>query len=672
MFKIEQSLLIKKPNVELSLMSIINQYYKEMHMLISNIHLTHVMMQDNVSKIFPLETNKYDGAWYKNILVASNIIFDRLHMVIDPSIQYDEVFKNEEECNFKSLATVWNKINFIVKYNMNEVDWKNKVKEWNIIATSRKLEELISTGVKINQPLLESIEFDVEKYKSVPKQLDATKNFEFDNLVNVLKGEEKVVKAEKIETESTLADLIEEEKALSIVNEESKNNVVNNVEEVKPIIINPRTDSPLPQPQQQTITIEPKPEIEASLGIEKKPVSPVKKEMDQILRWISTREVAIKSYKSKLRLGYDPEELKRIEAKLKDIANEQSANDLLIAEAKKLIPPHAKKAEMDAILRWINSKNQEISKFKKLLSGSAMVNDSERLEKAIDNVKNEIQMIDGMISEARSFLPKDPMIKEMAALLRWTDARKSDINAYKRKLAKEDNINDELKLIEKEMVIVDKRIDNISNQIVIANKNRPIDPLKSEMDEILKWIEAKEKDILLAKKELNKYEKELNNVLKLKSDVEKELEEITGKLNFAEQDLDILKKQQNVIEAIDNIDKKIENTSDKSSTNLVVKKHVNDKSLSTDDELDRINQEMELVKKKYNKITTEYEAALQKYKVEVKILQTAFEVLPKSLHKIASSNVDKMIDHLLEEGYIRTDEEKENEAKKEKPILVRN
>ena len=62
MFKIEQSLLIKKPNVELSLMAIIEEYYKEMHMLISNIHLTHVIMKDNVGKVFPLETNKYDGS----------------------------------------------------------------------------------------------------------------------------------------------------------------------------------------------------------------------------------------------------------------------------------------------------------------------------------------------------------------------------------------------------------------------------------------------------------------------------------------------------------------------------------------------------------------------------------------------------------------------------------
>ena len=136
----------------------------------------------------------------------------------------------------------------MVKYNLQESEWLNMCKQFNVQSTSRKLEEIIARKVVINLPLLRSISLNIEKYRSVAKTLDNQGTADYDNLLSLLVPKQ---------TEQTPSSNMASQDQSSL-------------------------DSTKPQTMPST-----------SLLVNKEakgPLSPIKKEMDQILKWIKLRE----------------------------------------------------------------------------------------------------------------------------------------------------------------------------------------------------------------------------------------------------------------------------------------------------------------------------------------------------------------------------------------------
>ncbi len=634
MFKIEQSLLIQNPIFEVSLLSILDEYYKEMSMLINNIYLTHVSLSDKVGNVFPIKTNLYDASWYKNLLIASNIILDRFHNLIDPSIAYDSMFNNESTCDFVALANIWNKINFIIKYNLTDQDWKRHCERWDILATTHKIEKLITSNIRIDTSLLRTISLDMNSYKSVPKEIEDDSSF--DNFIDTLTGKETTI----IETE--------------------KSDDINNVESLSQDIKQVQNEDAYSK-EQVPSSVNVKTNID---GQTRKELSPVKKEMDHLIKWIKEKESDLHAYNLRMKYGYDPELYKRIEKQLLIINDEKIYVDNQIIDAKKYMPISPLKKELEQLLAWINEKQAIIKKQNDRNSGKSLLTDLKDAEKLLSLVYDELNLVNEQTNIARQFLPKDPMLKELSTLNHWIEKRMIDVRAYKRKLNKNENINSELEAIEKEMAIVNNKLDDIDKNIVILNKNKPISPLKAEMDEVLHWINNKEKEVKQYKTQQKSNQtpakvstfanrqpvaNDWNNSHKKNSYASQEMKELERELLENNEPINEPKSENNLVTPI------------KPTQPMIVKRQTNhddDSNANIDNELKDILNEMSIVKEKYHRVNQQYREALEKYRIEAKILETAFEILPKDLKEKAFSKLPTMIDHLLHEGYISEDDDR--------------
>lgn len=575
MFKIEKALLITQQNAhDIAFINVIKQFLKETNMLVSNIHLTHVHMKEDVGSEFPLDTNLYDGAWYKNLLIAAEIIIDRLHSRISENKDYLKMFDDIQTCDFVEFAKKWNKINFMVKYNVEESDWDNLCKEYNIYATSRKLEEIIAKGVTINLPLLKSISLEVDKYKSIAKNLDSIGGADYDSLLSLLAPK----KMDEI------------------------------VEQTSPSTETQEVSSPV-----GGVTT-------VSVIKEKAPLSPIKKEMDQILKWIKLRDEEISLWKQKQSRGYDPEEYKAINDKLATLEKEMAINEELLVEAKKLLPTDPMAKDMAQVLKWVKDREASIKKWKKQQDvNAASKEELKQIEKYLLLIEKELTQINSELQIAKSYIPVDPKAKEMVAILNWVKSRQQDIKLYKKQQAGQ-SINDELKLIEKELAITEKNSKEIETTIKYINSNKPVDPLKNELDELLKWVNIKNKEISAAKIAEKKLAKK-KQVL-LANEIKKETSDLL----------------------VSNVSK---------DDNLVEKKEL------TPPELKTLPNNLPPIPSNELKINVSEEKLLdiaEVYKVEAEVLKTAIEILPRELAKSGKKSLPQMLQHLLEEGYIEVNE----------------
>lgn len=602
MFKIEKTLLISQNVDNLAFINVIKQFLKETNMLISNIHLTHVQLKKDIGDSFPLETNLYDGSWYKNLLIAAEIIIDRLHSRIDPNKDYLKMFDDIHDCDFVEFAKKWNKINFMVKYNLQESEWLNMCKQFNVQSTSRKLEEIIARKVVINLPLLRSISLNIEKYRSVAKTLDNQGTADYDNLLSLL--------------------------------------VPKQVEQIPTTTTTDQTQTSNQPTQTQTMP-------STSLLVNKEvkgPLSPVKKEMDQILKWIKLREEEIRLFKNKMNKSVDPQELKAIDRQLEAIRKELESNENLLKSAKGLVPVDPLAKDMAQIARWAKEQEDAIKRFHKSRSGDASAKEElKELEKFLAAIQKESVFVNDELAKAKNLLPTDPMVREMSNILSWIKSRQPDIRAYKRKLVGE-SINDELKLIERELSLLDGRETEIETTIRYINSNRPIDPYKKELDELLRWISAKEKEIRKERQTV------ANQISAVDQEVNKQLYRLLDAIDpFHERLKREIKYTDNQIKDAQNeLDSPRSKDTSKRKVLLAPPSQVENKNVLAP----TIQPPAPVVKYDKEKL---YDIA-KVYDVEAEVLMAAIEILPKELAMRGRKEIPKMLQHLLDNGYIEINE----------------
>lgn len=600
MFKIENTLLLTKNIDDLTLKNVIKEFLKETNMLVSNVHLTHVQLAKTIGDLFPLETNKYDGSWYKNLLIAAEIIIDRLHARIDENKDYLKMFNDIHDCDFLAFAKKWNKINFMVKFNLSDEEWERITKAYNIYATSRKLEEIIAKKVGIDLKLLQSLSLELNQYRSVAKRLDEKQQNDYDSFI----------------AEFIPKPIDQPQQML-----QAQADGQNQQHQAVPNLV--------PQPQMQAKT-------------ERGPLSPLKKEMDQILRWVKIREEEIKNYKQKMAKGYDVEEYKKILSQLEKVKVELEQTDDAINATKKILPVDPIAREMAQIERW--SREQQAA-FKKYLKNKnndySSKEELKHVESCLTKVQSELLMIEEELKQAKLSVPLDPLAREMAQILNWIKSRQSDIKAYKRQQAGE-SVNDELKLIEKELEIIHHRSSDISATIDFIHQQRPVDPYKKELDELLRWIASKEKEIRKLKASTSNQERQLKQALldQIRREIaslDNEIFKTENLLSINEElkdiDHEIANKQQILLNYQPKHEQKptveIDEITVEPIKKPVVVKHINDQEL-----LD----------------------IAQVYNVEAAVLRTAIEVMPEELAKYGKQALPKMLRHLLDEGYIEVKE----------------
>ncbi len=578
MFKIEKALLLgQEQNNNLTFINVIKEFFKETNMLVSNIHLTHIHLSKEVGNSFPVETNEYDGSWYKNLLIASEIIIDRLYSRIDENKDYIKMFDDVTTCDFVEFSKKWNKINFMVKYNLPEYEWEKLAKELSIPATSRKLEELIAKGVTINLPLLKSLALDLNKYKSVAKELDTKGASDYESLLDILAPQQTQQNAVPTQAANGM------------------------------------------QPQQAPLP------STTPVGVvrEKGPLSPVKKEMDQILKWIAVREQEFKEFKDKQKMGYSPEEYKELQDKLLSVQSELSIVDADLNEAKKSVPVDPAAKEMAQIIKWAKAQEDEIKKYKKMQNGLADKVELEQLQKFYNSIQNELVFIETELNEAKKSIPVDPIAKEMAQIVNWCKSQEGAIREYKRKLIGQ-SINDELKALDIELAKVADHETDINATIKFINSNKPLDPYKAELDELIRWISRKEKELKSVKADALKAAKaeakaqqqqELEVMKEAQKRVHEELVDVTTDINAGNKIINPKAKPLPMPKATSNTPAVIKNSADDGLVDIT-----------------------------------------QVYKVESQILRTALELLPGEMAKNGKKSLPKMLQHLLEQGYIEVNE----------------
>ncbi len=579
MFKIEKALLIsQETSNNLTFINVIKEFFKETNMLVSNIHLTHIHLEKEVGNSFPVETNKYDGSWYKNLLIAAEIIIDRLYSRIDENKDYLRMFDDVTTCDFVEFSKKWNKINFMVKYNLPEYEWEKVSKELNISATSRKLEELIAKGVVINLPLLKSLALELNKYKSVAKELDQKGSTDYESLLDVLAPQAAQQTGAPVQGANGM------------------------------------------QPQQAPLP------NTSPVGVirEKRPLSPVKKEMDQILKWIAAREEEFKEFKARQNKGFSPEEYKALQTKLTEVQAELKDTTDELNTAKKSMPVDPFAKELGKLGRWAAEQEAEIKRYNKLKNGVVDKQELAQLQKFYAQIQSELVYIEEELRTAKGHIPVDPLARELSKMYNWCKAQEEGIRAYKRKLIGQ-SINDELKLLDKELQKVDDHETELNATIKFINSNKPVDPYKAELDELARWVSKKEREIKAAKTAVANKEKELLKAKKAEElAVMKEAQKrVQAELADVDSDIDTNRK------IINPNAKPLPEPKVKGNSLAVVKQG-------------------EASEKLYN--------IADVYKIEAEILEAALSLLPGEMAKNGKKSLPKMLQHLLEEGYIEVNE----------------
>ncbi len=579
MFKIEKALLIsQETNNNLTFINVIKEFFKETNMLVSNVHLTHIHLEKEVGNSFPVETNKYDGSWYKNLLIAAEIIIDRLYSRIDENKDYLKMFDDVTTCDFVEFSKKWNKINFMVKYNLPDYEWEKLSKELNISATSRKLEELIAKGVVIDLPLLKSLALELNKYKSVAKELDQKGSTDYESLLDVLAPQP---------AQQSVA---------------------------------PTQGANAMQPQQAPLP------STSPVGVvrEKGPLSPVKKEMDQILKWIKIREEEIKEFKARQSKGFSPEEYKALQDKLIEVEAELKTTTDELNVAKKSMPIDPLAKDLGRLAKWATEQESEFKRYNKLKNGLVDKQELAQLQKFYAQIQSELAYVEEELRTAKNHIPLDPYAKELSKMYNWCKAQEEGIRAYKRKLLGQ-SINDELKLIEKELVKVDDHQNELNATIKFINSNKPVDPYKAELDELARWVAKKEREIKAAKTVLANKEKEVEKAKKA-------------------EELAIIKEAQKRVQA-----ELIDVDSDINTNRKII--NPNAKPLPAP----KAQGNSLAVVKQGDEVEKLYNIA-DIYKVEAEILEAALSLLPTEMAKNGKKSLPKMLQHLLEEGYIEVNE----------------
>ena len=736
MYKIENSLLIKDTSNNLLIISALDTFFKESHMLFSNLHLNYVLSR-NGNDFFPLNDNLYDASWYKNIFIASSIIIDRFNSIINPNKNYVSIFEKESLSNFEAFLKNWKEINFVVKNNMEFDVYTRRNNGWEISETTLKIEQLLNARINIDTQLLKTTSLNLNNYQPLKVIVNEEPLDSFEDLLSYVSD----IPEENSETSPLLP---------SIGTPKTKN---------EELIV--QVDSLINWISDKEVNIN-----KLNEGRAARPVNSLKKEMDQVLSWIASREKDLKEYKINAKFGYSTEEYNGLDDELKLILSEISSNDSLIKEAKTLFPVSDHKKEMDNILKWIDSRSKDLKEYRAMTYDPHFNNKLELtgIEKELVNLEFEIKETNADIKEVRGLFPVSDHKKEMDNILKWIDSRSIDLKEYKMR-TKGLSDAEELRLIaialknaQKDLESSDILLKDVkkeqNKQKDLLRATKPISPLKKEMDSILKWIESKDADIkkykleikglsdaeelrliaialknaqkdlessdlllkdvrkkealLRATKPISPLKKEMDSILKWIESREVQVKNYKREMAIlnigkvpskvkpitnnkkTKADLNEIRKEQDFL--IDWASKKEKVISDEKNKILSKELNLNEKSkeelrqLLSDIrkakiELSKIDKELMNTKKeisKTNKLTFEAKDILKPktsslvvtpknktstfktslYKEETNILKIAFEALPSDVKKNASKKLPDMIKNLIEEGYIENKDKK--------------
>lgn len=543
MNKIEDKLAVKESIDSILLMNVLDEFYKETNMLFNNIYIGQTLLNEKKVNEFPQKFNLYDGAWYKNILISADMLIDRFHFIIDETKDYTQIFSSNNY-DFTAFAKKWNQINYIVKFNLEENIWKQKAREWKLTQTTIWLNELLALNTKINNEVFKNIQLDMDLYEPL---IDSIGNNGFDALIEyITKGKQEVNKNQTLP-----------------INNQSKYNDLNTAPPAKDIDPNSPEGVDLDMTEvikwidtkYHTIRLK-----NASEREELPEVSPVKKTMDEILKWIGVKEKSIQSYSYIKKYGFDPYEfvsiLKDLDKarNLKNGINDEVASLLKFAETNnpeenlKPVKQAAKKfdrriAEIESEL-FVYNGDDRISELKKLSSSLTIkIAELNSYEITSNQEINELKKIIGEEFDATSNLISDPLVTSedysqiikdevSTELQESTILNKSNLaneNKDVKELTKEqsekekeqalinslqksevnNDINEtkansidqlakeKIELINDELNKINKIIKNTSNK---DQKEKPISAVRDEMEQLIIWINLKLSSVNLNEK----------------------------------------------------------------------------------------------------------------------------------------------------------------------------
>lgn len=556
MHKIETSLLLKKHKNDLLIINVLDQFYKESNMLINNFFITYKKMAKIAE--FPHKKNLYDVSWYKNLLISSNIILDRLNYEIHDEKDYEKIFDNQSSSDFVAFCKNWNKINEIVKANLEPDVWIEKRAKWNLKQTAIRLNEIISCKLNFNAALLKSISTDINEYRdskspnvesvhptldevstaaktaaataaaSASSKLDPRIADNFNRLKGSLAEEQKAKQATKFAAPSSI--------------DAAEKQLLNNLDAFdkqdpapQPFVV-PKTETtiasstpvPPPPPVPTTSTEIPQTDVpfiapEVKTQRTKGPISPVKREMDTVLRWIKTKEDEIKEYRSLTRMKYNPLELKgllvdidRIDTLLKQYSSE-------INSSSRKLPISPEKNKMDQIIEWVGTKESEVREYRRLTNLKYNPLELKGLVQDIDATSALLREYEKAISSSKNRIPVSSEKNAMDKILAWVSEKEAEIREYKR-LAKGYSDGQKLLFLQKDIARVEAELEATIQEINRSKKALPINPYTNELNNIIKWIASRDEAIKDYKKEINRIKKE-QELIEVSNDLQKVIEE---------------------------------------------------------------------------------------------------------------------------------------------------
>lgn len=356
MYKIENFLLVKadKSNT----ISVIQQFLKESSLLISNLYNTYIIKkQENTP--FPYKGEEYDASWYKNILIASWIIDDRLNGQILEKKPYIEILKKIDEISFASFAKKWNAINLVCSFNLSESEWIKLSDQYKLFECSSKLQALIDSNIQFDMQKFNTIAIDLNQYKTVTKIIQ----------------DQPVIEQTIVEVEQAPE--------------------INDTYEDKVVFDN------------------------LDIHLTNESIKTNDKELELVLQWLNDNKVQIKKYRTIARLNATPGEYEHIAELISSLNNEINSNLELLSTIKTKLPNHPLLNDLLELSNWSTERNNSLDSHIKFEENKTIPAEIRNIESEIKNVENEIFLIDSTYKKLKENKPNPEGLKDIENILSW-------------------------------------------------------------------------------------------------------------------------------------------------------------------------------------------------------------------------------------------------------------
>lgn len=367
MHKIENYLLFSQLKSTVTFNRATQQFLKESSLLINNLNTTYIVDAAN-PKVFPLEDRLYDASWYKNLVMAAQIIENHIYSEVDAKTDYLERLKDSSYVSLENFAKKWNMINLIVSNELQPEDLNQLCERYGTLTCSKKLEDLIESNIFFNMSELNEVSMNPNDYR---KHADAIENEALlaNDITNFADEQSSGLGADDESSEEWIQDIV-------------------GIDDIEVRIVNELVGAHI-------------------------------KDLDSMMNWFKANEGELKSYKMKKHITDRDLEFKSLSRLTDLVKNEITSNKQVINKILTKLPADPRITDCNELLQWADSRIDAIIIHRNFIENSDPEKQALLIKNEIALAKNSLHEMQAKIKAIRDKKPSHPGIHYLEEIIKW-------------------------------------------------------------------------------------------------------------------------------------------------------------------------------------------------------------------------------------------------------------